>query len=97
MFEQSGTKVLRMGLHPSEGLMSGEDLIAGPFHPSFSELVYSSIWKNNLSEISKDDFADEIRIEVAPGKINHAAGYNSENRKLLLLNLGKSVIILIKN
>lgn len=89
MFKKSGVKVLRMGLHPSEGLMNGKDLIAGPFHPSFSEMVYSSIWKDNFSLVTANDFARVIRIDVAPGKINHAAGYNAENKKFLLKSFKK--------
>ncbi|MDP2423576.1 MAG: hypothetical protein U1C46_10890 [Bacteroidales bacterium] len=34
----AGVSILRLGLHPSEGLLSGEDLIAGPFHVSFGEM-----------------------------------------------------------
>ncbi|MBD3296030.1 MAG: radical SAM protein [Candidatus Omnitrophica bacterium] len=34
-FRSRSIRVIRCGLHPSEGLMSGEDYLAGPFHPSF--------------------------------------------------------------
>ncbi|MBD3378846.1 MAG: radical SAM protein [Candidatus Omnitrophica bacterium] len=38
-FEKNGIKVIRCGLHPSEGLTSGEDLLAGPFHVSFGHFA----------------------------------------------------------
>ena len=38
LFEKAGVKVLRVGLHPSEGLLSGDELVAGPFHPSFKRV-----------------------------------------------------------
>jgi histone acetyltransferase (RNA polymerase elongator complex component) len=36
-FESKGVKVIRCGLHPSEGLISGEECLAGPFHPAFGQ------------------------------------------------------------
>ena len=44
IFEEGGVDVIKLGLHPSEGLLSGEELVAGPFHPSFRELVLTEIW-----------------------------------------------------
>lgn len=36
-FESHNIKVIRCGLHPSKGLESGEEYLAGPFHPSFGQ------------------------------------------------------------
>ena len=36
-FESNNIKVIRCGLHPSEGLLSGEEYLAGPFHPAFGQ------------------------------------------------------------
>ncbi|MFC1548765.1 elongator complex protein 3 [Candidatus Omnitrophota bacterium] len=36
-FESNDIKVIRCGLHPSEGLISGEECLAGPFHPAFGQ------------------------------------------------------------
>lgn len=36
-FEANGVKVIRCGLHPSEGLTSGDEFLAGPFHPAFGQ------------------------------------------------------------
>jgi histone acetyltransferase (RNA polymerase elongator complex component) len=36
-FEANDIKVIRCGLHPSEGLLSGEEYLAGPFHPAFGQ------------------------------------------------------------
>lgn len=36
-FEDRSIKVIRCGLHPSEGLISGEEYLAGPFHPAFGQ------------------------------------------------------------
>ena len=36
-FEKHNIKVIRCGLHPSEGLVSGDEYLAGPFHPAFGQ------------------------------------------------------------
>ena len=36
-FASKNVKVIRCGLHPSEGLLSGEEYLAGPFHPAFGQ------------------------------------------------------------
>ncbi len=84
VFEEAGIKIIRVGLHPSEGLLSGEELIAGPFHPSFRELVLTEIWRDLLTTIPETKKQDHIEIRVPPGQINYAIGYNGKNRKRLL-------------
>ncbi|HDO28241.1 MAG TPA: radical SAM protein, partial [Bacteroidetes bacterium] len=80
VFEEAGIKIIRVGLHPSEGLLSGEELIAGPFHPSFRELVLTEIWRDLLTTIPETKKQDHIEIRVPPGQINYAIGYNGKNR-----------------
>jgi histone acetyltransferase (RNA polymerase elongator complex component) len=55
MFEKAGVKVIKLGLHPSEGLLSGDELIAGPFHQSFRELVLTEIWSDILRPLIDSD------------------------------------------
>lgn len=38
-FEANNIKVIRCGLHPSEGLTSGEEYLAGPFNPRFGQIA----------------------------------------------------------
>lgn len=84
LFEEAGIKVIRVGLHPSEGLVSGEELIDGPFHPSFKELVITEIWKDILIPLLSDDPEKNIEIQVPPDELNYAIGYKSVNRNMLL-------------
>lgn len=44
ILDGAGIRVIRMGLHPTSELASGEALVAGPFHPGFGELVYSELF-----------------------------------------------------
>ncbi|MBC8488433.1 MAG: radical SAM protein [Bacteroidetes bacterium] len=84
IFEKANVKVIRLGLHPSEGLLSGEELVAGPFHPSFRELVLTEIWNDLLKPLLDSEKSGEIEIHVPPGQLNYAIGYEGRNKKMLL-------------
>lgn len=81
LFENAKVKVLRVGLHPSEGLISGDDLLGGPFHSSFKELVLSNIWLRKFKKIEPK--AESIEVFVGSKQLNHAIGYNSSNKNYL--------------
>jgi len=83
IFEKDGVKVLKLGLHPSEGLLSGNDLVAGPWHQSFRELVLTEIWRKILEPVLEIK-ADSMVIEVPEKEINYAVGYGGKNKKMLL-------------
>jgi len=38
-FMSRGIKVIRCGLHATEGLLSGQEYLAGPFHPAFGHFA----------------------------------------------------------
>lgn len=82
LFDRNNVKVLRVGLHPSEGLLNGESLVAGPFHVSFKELVLTKIWKEKFLQIPENK-QGRLLIKVSPQAINAAIGYGAENKKLL--------------
>ena len=82
VFEKTNVKILRMGLHPSEGLISGESLVSGPFHVSFGELVMTALWKEEFDSIQKND-KENIILTVAENQFNFAIGYNASNKKML--------------
>ena len=84
MFEQAGIDVLRVGLHPSEGLTSGDELIDGPFHSSFKELVLTEIWADILKQATENIKEEKLEIRVNPKEINYAIGYKSKNKNELL-------------
>jgi len=96
IFEEADVKVLRMGLHPSEGLLSGESLVAGPFHVSFGELVMTALWKEIYTKekvFQKRKLNNSIIIAVPKGQLNAATGYNASNKKILLQSFNKVKII----
>ena len=88
IFEKANVKVIKLGLHPSDGLLSGEELVAGPFHQSFRELVLTEIWNDILKPVMKESHK-EIEIEVPSAQFNYAVGYGGKNKKMLLKKFNK--------
>lgn len=82
LFERNNVTVLRTGLHPNEEFNSKTSLLGGPYHPSFKELVLSSIWMD-LFEQSLPQGKGKLTVFVSEEEINHAVGYNSSNKKKL--------------
>lgn len=79
-FVDNDITVLRVGLHPTEGFISGTDYLAGPFHVSFKELVESEIFRRQFQSAFPLD-GNQIEIHVSPKKVNSAAGYGKSNRQ----------------
>ena len=92
-FIENHVKVLRIGLHTSDEL-DNEAYVAGPYHKNFAEMVFSHIWREKLTH---DLFLEDTRpcastvetenkkiiINVPASQINHAIGWNGENKKML--------------
>lgn len=93
VFEQGDVKVIRTGLHPSEGLEKGKDLIAGPYHPQFKELVLSAIWLRNLLPLVSELNGQRVVFEIPVGQKNYAIGFGGQNRNELLKKV-KSVMFM---
>ena len=85
-FTENQVKVLRIGLHASDEL-DNEAYVTGPYHKNFAEMVFSNIWKEkfeNLKISESENLKKDIIINVPASQINHAIGWNGENKKLLL-------------
>ena len=89
LFIDNNVDVIRVGLHPSEGLLNGHELAAGPFHVSFKELVLTDLWKDRLINQTDANHAN-LLIQVSPGQLNYAVGYKASN-KIMLRSKFKSV------
>jgi histone acetyltransferase (RNA polymerase elongator complex component) len=81
-FTSKGIKVIRMGLQPSITLESS--VLAGPYHPSFGELVKSRLWfldiRRKLKELKK---SETLQIRVSHRDISAVVGLNKRNSKRL--------------
>jgi radical SAM enzyme (TIGR01210 family) len=46
-------KIIRIGLQPTDNIAEGKDIVAGPFHPAFRELVEGSIYCDMIYDFAK--------------------------------------------
>jgi histone acetyltransferase (RNA polymerase elongator complex component) len=92
LFIEANVKILRIGLHPSEGLLDNTSLVAGPFHVAFGELVFSEIWRRLLSNMVFENMKRNIlTLTVAAGMRNAAIGHKAMNKAILLESFRKVV------
>lgn len=94
LYEEANIQVLRIGLQHTENLKQGLEVVAGPVHSAFGELVYSKIWLDRITRAVKQkqihDQAlnrkmeqNKLVIHVAPSKISMVIGQHRENLKIL--------------
>ncbi|MFA5972059.1 MAG: radical SAM protein [Lentimicrobiaceae bacterium] len=94
LFIAAGVKILRIGLHPSEGLLNNTSLVAGPFHVAFGEMAFSEIWRRILSNLVFENGKRNIlTLTVSSGMRNAAIGHKAMNKAMLLENFRKVVFI----
>ena len=62
--------VIRIGLQPTEEISEGNDLVAGPFHPAFRELVEGSIYNDLLYDVIINNFKKATTVNKVLVKIN---------------------------
>ena len=89
LFNKKHIKIIRVGLQNTDTITDvskGEsEVIAGPYHPAFGQLVEDSIWYDKIAEKIKDINAKVIKVEIAanPQNINNIIGHKKENIKKL--------------
>lgn len=63
MLIEKNINVIRIGLQPTENINENKDVISGPFHPAFRELVEGDIWNDIIYEAIKE-VKSEVIIQV---------------------------------
>lgn len=83
-FTASGIKVIRTGLQPDEELCSPGNIVAGPFHPAFGEIVKSMVLRKKLTtEVLKilQSGSKKIKIYVPRNLESKLRGQKNANIK----------------
>ncbi len=75
--------VIRIGLQPTENILEGEDVVAGPFHSAFRELVVSSYIFDLIKENIENESFDEIEFEINNKDVSYLIGNKGINKKLI--------------
>lgn len=85
LFSARGIPVIRMGLPASPGLVSGRDLVAGPFHPAFGHLVHAAGFYDRAAALleSTPPAGPEVTLHVHPRSISRMRGLANSNLKRL--------------
>lgn len=89
MFKKKNIDVIRVGLQNTEEISDpknkNSEVVAGPFHPSFRQLVESNIWYDTIVEKIKklNTKVKEVEIIVNPIDANNIIGHKKENIKKL--------------
>ena len=87
MMESNDIKVIRIGLQPTEEISADGDVIDGPFHPAFRELMESSVYCDIIYDYYKDKKIDEYKIYINPKDISKLYSNKKQYFNLLLKKL----------
>lgn len=82
LYRQADVAVIRIGIHPSELLL--ENIVTGPWHPSFRELVEGKYLMNEASQLLTDYRGQEVALNIAPQDETYIRGENNTNYNELL-------------
>ncbi|MBE5821736.1 MAG: radical SAM protein [Clostridiales bacterium] len=81
MFEKENIIVIRMGLQTTDNINEGRDVVAGPFHPAFGELVSQYIRFLEIEEYIKNNDlrSKDLIIKCNNKEISKIIGNKKEN------------------
>ncbi len=71
-FGKKGIQIIRLGLQTTEQINLGKDVVSGPFHPAFRELVESSLLNDIVVYMINKYFLEskEVNISISPRDIS---------------------------
>lgn len=86
MFRDSGIDVIRVGLHSSEELDTGNSVIAGPYHQAFGELVESLCFRDVIEKEIKGKHLRDCILEFAcnPNDVSKVIGHRKMNKEYFM-------------
>lgn len=85
MFDNKNIDVIRVGLQNTDEITSPEfensEVVSGPFHPAFRQLVESSMWYDAIVDKIKKLNAKvkEVEVQVNSQDVNNVIGHKKEN------------------
>ena len=89
MFDDKNIDIIRVGLQNTDEISDPKSkesqVIAGPYHPAFRQLVESSLWYDAIvNKIKKLNVkVKEVEVTVNPVDANNVIGHKKENVKNL--------------
>ncbi len=92
-FREQGVEVIRIGLHSSEDLEGDANIVAGPYHPAFGELVESLIYRDRIEEQVNSN-EKVIEFYCPSCDISKAVGHKKMNKIYFKQKYGAELKIL---
>lgn len=80
LFFKNNIDVIRIGLQPTKNIMEGEDVVAGPFHSSFRQLVISRYILKLIEQKINMENIRQIKFELNPKDISYLVGNKKSNK-----------------
>ncbi len=96
MMEGKDIKVIRIGLQPTEEISADGDVVDGPFHPAFRELVESSVYCDMIYDYYKDRELEEYKIYINPKDVSKLYANRKQYFKELIKKLDCREIAVIQ-
>ena len=85
IFSKKNIEIIRIGLQPTDTITDSSkaesEVVAGPFHPAFRQLVEAGLWYDVIVEKIKNlnVKVKEVLVTVNPEDINNVIGHKKEN------------------
>ena len=85
MFNKKGIDIIRVGLQNTDEItdpnIEGSEVVAGPYHPAFRQLVESGLWYDTIVTKIKQLNVKVKKVEaiVNPQDANNVIGHKKEN------------------
>ena len=85
LFVKKRIEVIRIGLQPTDTITNPDndksEVVAGPFHPAFRQLVESGMWYDVIVEKIKqlNTKVKEVVVTVNPADVNNVIGQRKDN------------------
>ena len=92
-FEEEQIPVIRIGLMSSPTLLQDGQVLAGPWHPSFGELVRARVYQNKIAQgVPKGLEGRRIHVSVNPKDLSLLRGHKNRGLRYLEGITGASVV-----
>ena len=85
IFDEKNINVIRVGLQNTDEItdpnIEGSEVVAGPYHPAFRQLVESGLWYDTiLAKIKQLNVkVKKVEVTVNPQDANNVIGHKKEN------------------
>lgn len=94
-YTNNDIKVIRMGLQASDGVSLDGDIVAGPYHPAFGQLVKSHIAYKKLVEIAEGQQSSSVfELYVPQEEVSDYIGQKKSNIEKLKKQFGYRKVVI---